>query len=450
MSQALTREQVLALAPDSASAKAATGLLADSKWVTLGTDAEAVWGECQGSGAKPYQAQVELATLASRCSCPSRKFPCKHGLALLLLYAQRNPRFAAAAARPAWVDEWLASRRGRAEKKEKAAESAAAKAVADPAATDAAAAKREGARWKRIESGTAELQRWIADQFRGGLARFGPEQRRDWAAMAARMIDAQAPGLAPRVQEALDFMAAGVAHYGKVVEIFGLLQLINEGVRRRAQLSPARLADLRAALGWPPDKDEVMAMGEAVTDQWRVLGQVIAEPDAKLSERRVWLQGVASGRHALLQEFAYGGRGWERAWRHAAHYQATLKFFPGSVPLRALAVDVAAESAPQAWRAGAAEAAFDALSQAYAGNPWLAQAPLVFDAATPFRDGAGWRLHTAAGTAGLQIADAAAWSLLAFSGGHAVGVMGEWDGSRLQLLSAWDAQGAQWTPEVAA
>ena len=34
---------------------------------------------------KCNQVQVALAELASKCSCPSRKFPCKHGLALLLM-----------------------------------------------------------------------------------------------------------------------------------------------------------------------------------------------------------------------------------------------------------------------------------------------------------------------------------------------------------------------------
>ncbi len=119
----LNRDQVLALAPDASSAKAATGLLADGKWDTLGADARALWGECKGSGAKPYQVQVELGALASRCSCPSRKFPCKHGLALMLMYAQGNPRFASASAPPDWVTQWLVSRQERSAKKEAAAAS---------------------------------------------------------------------------------------------------------------------------------------------------------------------------------------------------------------------------------------------------------------------------------------------------------------------------------------
>jgi hypothetical protein len=444
-----TREQVLALAPDDSSAKAAGGLVSDSKWVTLGADGDAVWGECQGSGAKPYQAQVDLAALVSRCSCPSRKFPCKHGLALLLLFAQQNPRFAGAM-RPGWVDEWLASRRERSEKKDKAVAADTVKAAADPEAAAAATAKREAGRWKRIEDGTAELERWMADLLRRGLAKFGPEQRKEWESMAARMIDAQAPGLAPRVLEALALMSAGSARYGDVVERIGLLQLINEGVRRRARMSPARLADLRAALGWPAEKEDVLATGEALSDHWLVLGQTTTEPEAKLTERRVWLRGVASRRDALLQEFSYAGKPWERAWRQGTQQRAELRFYAGSVPLRAIAREVGDAHGASAAVADGADVAFDTASQAFARNPWLPVVPLVLESATPFRDDDRWRLHSRAGSVPLRIEAGSGWSLLAFSGGHTLGAMGEWDGSALRLLSAWDRDGAQWSPEAGA
>ena len=448
MGMALTRDQVLALAPDTASAKAAGGLVSDSKWVSLGADADAVWGECQGSGSKPYQSQVDLTALVARCSCPSRKFPCKHGLALLLLYAQGNPRFASAA-RPPWVDEWLSSRREKAAKKELASEAADSKVAADPEAAAVATARREASRWKRIDSGTTELQRWIADQFRRGLAKFGHEQRADWTAMAARMVDAQAPGLAPQLQDALEAMAGGVSRYAEVVERLGLLQLLNEGVRRRAQLNPARLADVRSALGWPVDKDEVLRDGEAVTDLWRVLGQCVLELDDKLNERRVWLQGMGTQRHALLQEFAYGGKGWDGAWHGGRCYAATLRYFPGSVPLRALAIDAVTDSATPPWPPATNEAAIDYVSRAFADNPWLVQLPMVLAGATLVPDATMWKLRTDIGTFPLQIDDGNVWSLLAFSGGHPVRVMGEWNGRRLRPLSAWNEQAA-WMLEAAA
>jgi hypothetical protein len=70
-----TPQQVLALAPDPAGAKAGQGLASPRPWSQLGHDDEAVWGLCQGSGRKPYQTQVDLSEPAFNCSCPSRKSP---------------------------------------------------------------------------------------------------------------------------------------------------------------------------------------------------------------------------------------------------------------------------------------------------------------------------------------------------------------------------------------
>ena len=78
-------DEILQLAPDTASAKAAKGLVVPAKWPNLGATEAVLWGECQGSGSKPYQVQIDQSEPAFRCTCPSRKFPCKHGLALMLL-----------------------------------------------------------------------------------------------------------------------------------------------------------------------------------------------------------------------------------------------------------------------------------------------------------------------------------------------------------------------------
>src|SRR3954468_22967414 len=123
--QILTTEQVLALAPDPASVKAGQGLASPGKWVSLGRAGRSVWGECQGSGKNPYRTQADLTGPAFHCSCPSRKFPCKHGLGLLLLLAAQPARVAAASA-PPWVSEWVAKRDNNAEKKAAKVEAASA------------------------------------------------------------------------------------------------------------------------------------------------------------------------------------------------------------------------------------------------------------------------------------------------------------------------------------
>ena len=83
----LDANQILALAPDPASAKAGSQLATPRNWSNLGTSDSALWGECQGSGKTPYRTQIDLGGPAFKCTCPSRKFPCKHGLGLYLLRA---------------------------------------------------------------------------------------------------------------------------------------------------------------------------------------------------------------------------------------------------------------------------------------------------------------------------------------------------------------------------
>ena len=81
---------MLALAPDAAVAHAARGLAVPTTWSNLGSDDVGVWGLYRGTSAEPYEVMVDRAGPAWRCSCPSRKVPCKHTLGLLLLWAEGN------------------------------------------------------------------------------------------------------------------------------------------------------------------------------------------------------------------------------------------------------------------------------------------------------------------------------------------------------------------------
>ncbi|MGW7789566.1 SWIM zinc finger family protein, partial [Streptomyces tricolor] len=112
-----TAEQVLALAPDAASRKAGSRLGAAGPWSGTGSGEGTVWGLCKGSGSRPYQTVVDLADAAGpayKCSCPSRKFPCKHALGLLLLWAGDDGAVPGGAQPPDWAGQWLAGRRRRA------------------------------------------------------------------------------------------------------------------------------------------------------------------------------------------------------------------------------------------------------------------------------------------------------------------------------------------------
>ncbi|NEA40308.1 SWIM zinc finger family protein, partial [Streptomyces sp. SID11385] len=159
-----TAEQVLSLAPDAPSRKAGSKLGTAGPWSGTGTtDEGVVWGLCEGSGSKPYQALADVAGPAYTCSCPSRKFPCKHVLGLLLLWSA-GPGAVPKGEPPEWAGQWLEKRRGRAAKSTGPAPGTAAKG--DPEA----ARKRAERRAERVTAGARELEQRLADLVRGGLA----------------------------------------------------------------------------------------------------------------------------------------------------------------------------------------------------------------------------------------------------------------------------------------
>src|SRR5947209_3458839 len=135
-------EQVASLAPDASSVAAARGLAAPRTWTATGHDDRAVWGRIWS-----YAVAVDLSGPAFSCTCPSRKVPCKHSLALLLLFAS-SPESVPAGTPPAEVEEWLAARAARGRRAP-----AGEKKPVDPEAR----ARRMADRAARIGAGLEEL-----------------------------------------------------------------------------------------------------------------------------------------------------------------------------------------------------------------------------------------------------------------------------------------------------
>lgn len=441
---------------------------------------------------------MDLSGPAFKCSCPSRKFPCKHGLALLLMRVQTATSFTATEP-PAWVTDWLASRTERAEKKEERDRDATRRAeeravqresgegdVSD-AAADESSLKREAQRWQRIEAAAQELQRWLGDQITRGFGALDAAALQGWRTMAARMVDAQAPGLGQRVLAAAQVWRQGEDWPERMISRLGLLQLATEALTRRGQWPLPVQADLRTLCGWPLDQAEVLASGEQVEDRWSVLAAVIEEREGRLMERRVWLQGERTGRRAWLLEHAHGGKGFNGLWVPGSGVTATLAFYPGASPLRALVqqrqeeADVLSlppmgptparlatlargaqpaheahqsQHAQQAHLAseagGSASSSTDeapdthpwgpewhAVADRVAANPFVLLHPMVLNDATMILGEAGPSLVAARRSLPLAIGEQERWLLMAACGGHPMTVAGEWDGERFHPLTAW-------------
>ncbi|MCW3466560.1 SWIM zinc finger family protein [Chitinophaga nivalis] len=324
----LSEEQVLAMAPDDSSRKSGKDLANPAKWVSKGTSENAMWGECQGSGSKPYQTQIDTGNLAFRCSCPSRKFPCKHGLGLLLLHI-RQPQLFAEATPPEWVSEWLAKRTEKEEKK--------AIQATQPArpVDEAAQAKRQLAREQKVQDGIEDLLLWIKDIVRNGIVGIPEKNAAFWENMSRRMVDAQAPGLAGMLRELsqLNFYQEGWQHL--FLDQLLRLYLVIQGYRHTHGLPEGLQQDIRNQIGFNRSQEELKAQ-PGITDTWQILGKQTTE-DERLITERYWLYGIHTGRPALILHFYMRNQVVVPPSLSAGTaIDAELVYYPGAVPLRAL------------------------------------------------------------------------------------------------------------------
>jgi hypothetical protein len=142
----LTEETVHRVAPDDKAVQTARDLVRKKKFRNLGVSADGTWllAQCQGSARDDYVVSVDLGVESApvgRCTCPSRKFPCKHALGLMLAYLGTPEAFAEREP-PA---DLLAKRAKQAQRAQKQAEGPAApRKVNQAPLAKKAAAQHEG------------------------------------------------------------------------------------------------------------------------------------------------------------------------------------------------------------------------------------------------------------------------------------------------------------------
>jgi hypothetical protein len=470
-----TEAQARALITDPGTLKRGQELAAPTKWSNLGQTETAAWGECKGSGSKPYQTGIDLTEPAFKCSCPSRVFPCKHGAGLLLLLA-RQPQLLNGTTPPPWLQEWLDKRQQTQSKKPaKPAEEAAVisdDAAASTTSIDAEIArkKREAQRLSRMQQGATELETWLVDLMRAGLAAAQSQLSSFWESQAARLVDNQLPGLATVLRDLTGVRHQGPAWPERLLGQVGELYLLARTARNLEQLPAETRQEILQQLGVSSKKEEVLATQPAVADQWLVLSQTTTEEE-RLLVRRSWLQGQETDRFALIVEFSFGGQAFSTPLLLGGRYAGSVTFYPGLLPVRAVPGELTFLGTSTLAPVGGTTPALllEAYAAGLARHPWLRELPVVLAGGVPWQTTTGaWVLRfstddlaetspsspaatiAAAGPSGaaepgvprevwvpLACNELDGWQLRAVSGGYPLTVFGEWTGAALRPLSYW-------------
>jgi hypothetical protein len=447
-------EQIAALGPRPESFAAAQPLAVPARWSATGCNEYGVWGRCSGSSSEPYDTVVDHAHVAFACSCPSRITPCKHALALLLLWSRGQVGAAAVVPTAAqWLAKQLAAATSRAATQPAASPAAAAAPSAGAAAEPSAGAPGEAAATPSAESsstrddrvarmmvGLAELERWLDDRVRTGLADPSLARYATWDALAARLVDAQVGGLANRVRRLAGIVGAAPDWHEQLLAEIGLLHLLADAGRHIGTLPSALGDSVASAIGWQVRQADVLA-GVAETDHWHVAGRSDVRED-RIEVRRVWLRGRASGRWAMVLSFAAYGSRLDESLTVGSEVHADVFRYPGALGLRSIIGrryddDTATTTAAQPALplplhlavppvvVATVQAGCHEVGTALAAEPWIDRYPVTMRAA-PTRRGGAWFLADHTGSVPISPVATDITTVLACSGGGAVTVTAEW------------------------
>ncbi|MCC7504543.1 MAG: hypothetical protein IT259_04540 [Saprospiraceae bacterium] len=362
------------------------------------------------------------------CSCPFFPKPCGHALAFARLCGPGD-FFPELAQMPDWASALL---QGRSIRTGISADQAEQR--------EAAVQQRRLERLERAEAGLTDLESWLLDTFRRGLATTASDENRYTDNIAARAADASLSGISRRLRLLSELPATDAAWSEKTLDTLAELWTAFRAFQQRAHLPEGLLHDLQNYLGISAKKEEALSGPDHVGDTWAVLGRREEIVENQLQVRRTWLLGANSGRYALLLDYAFGlSGGFPPGFMPGEVVKGTLAFYPSARPLRALATDDLHTLAKKVEKLPGypdCAAFMQEWATAVGDMPWLNLMPGAFTALTPVRYQEQCWLRDNRGD-GLLLSGLPGdgWKLLALGGGHPIGVFGEWDGTALRVLS---------------
>ena len=422
-------EKILSMAPDSATARRGEDLGTIRKWRNLEGNEKALWGECKSSGASFYKTQIDLDGPAFKCNCPSRKFPCKHSIGLFLLYINNSEAFRITDEMPPELEEWLGNRKNKSPSDSNLDDAALEKAKAD-------ADKKRQKRLETMASGFDDLEIWLSDLIRQGLATTEGQSYSFWQNISARMVDSKIGGVGRKLKAIPLLHGSNTKWPEQILSEFAQLYLMAKGFKKLEQLPELLQSELLTISGINIQKKDLLPQ-KGVTDEWIVIG-LIEGIDDNLNFRRTWLYGGKTQKTVLVLDFSFGDAGYESHWAAGQSFQAELVYYPSSYPIRAIVKENLGNIGFSSQLIGAEtlEYFFKDYAKAIAKNPWILDFPCLLESITPqIKNGELILIDKKQKSITAINKGNKGWKLVALSGGHPITVFGEWSGELFIPLS---------------
>ena len=417
----------LKLAPDTATADRAKKLISTKFWRTLAGNSTLIWGECKSSGLTYYKVAFQKTNQAFKCNCASRKYPCKHALALSVLLTEEPDNFVITEEKPDWVTNWV----------EQGAPTG--KVVSSEAEQERAALRQKNfsKRLDQMVAGLDELENWLLDTLRQGIAALEQQPYAFWKEMAARMYDAKLGAIGKRIKGIPVLIGTSDTWPEKILIELTAFYLLIRGLRKMEELPLNIQQDLLAVAGVATRKEELFQYGQIVKDTWMVLGMIEGVED-NLNYRRTWVLGHETKRYGLILDYAFGNHPYTNHYKRGNVFVGNVVFYPSNAPLRVALKDklVLDRSIKRLIGFPTFSTFLEFYAQNLAANPWQLSFPCSIEQVRPILEkDTLYLLDQDQKMIPLFKDEQSKWKVLAASGGHPINVFGEWSGDHLLLLS---------------
>ncbi len=346
------------------------------------------------------------------CTCHAVKTPCNHGLALMLMLVNQTDVFETAVSPPSW---FLAKQKRYQQQKQ-------------------ASPHNQTNKLPLLQSGMSELELWLKDLIRNGLADLPDRPPKFWSDMANRMVDAEAPIISHTLHTLSKVPVKQKDWPELYLRQLGQLYLLVQGFKQWERLSPETRADLKTAVGWLPTQPGNLE----IDDDWLVVGRA-QEVYGRHRRMLTWLWGIANQRPTVLVQKITPGKGTSNHYPTGIYLKGTIRFAEGNWPLFGIPpAPLIVKENQKVYDCGyifIGEAVND-YAQSKSAFPWFTHFPMLLRSVRPIFINDEWLLGDAEGTVLPVVTPLSyGWHLLALSNGRFLTLFGTWNGTAFDPIS---------------
>jgi len=426
----LDHEEALKLSNDQVTATQALKLIKSKYWTKKNRSHRIISGQFKGKSIQVYTPYIDLkGTPGFKCNCSSRRNPCKHSLALLLVFIDDETSFKSTNDFPKHINEWVANR------------DAGIKVISKSSSAEERLAASSANRAKRIQimkSGALDVQTWCQDVLRQGLASLEGQSETFWNGIIGRLVDNKLGGLVSSIRFIRNTIQEESDWPSKVAIELGWLTRVLSSLQNLEDWPEAWQRELLRIGGIHIRKDELEGQ-KGIMDDWVRLSEMKGVNEDGGNYRYSWFFGKKSGAYGELIEYNYQDDIFPKLPKIGFWFPGEMLFYPSPYPNRVLIKNIGYGLHALRPYPGTSELqkVNDIYLTALKQNPWIKKIPISLNGMTP-QNGANQEIIDRLGaTMQVQAESDHWWNLMAISGGAPIPILGLWNGHYLEIIGSF-------------